>query len=131
MRVYVRLAVALVVALIFVGFKAPSSSALESYFYCSLKPVGVWCDGKANGTYDGLNGWDYLEAWYPGDWNNTVTACERAINPSTGVVLGGGGSCQLNWTSQYYGNISGSWEAQARQYSGGPHTIWGYANSSF
>jgi hypothetical protein len=131
MRVYGRLAVALVLALAAVGSGAPSASALESYYYCSLKPVGSWCDGKANGTYDGLNGWDYTEAWYPGDWDNTVTACEHVINPSNGTEIGGGGNCDLNWTSHYYGAISGSYEAEVRQYSGGPHTIYGYANSSF
>jgi hypothetical protein len=120
------LAVAAVMAVV-VAFCLPASAdAFESYYYCSLKPSGQWCDGRANGTYDGLNSWDVQEAWYPGTWDNTVTACERIYKPSTGSVLGG--SCSLNYVSYYYGEISCTcWEANAKQISGGPHTIWGHA----
>jgi hypothetical protein len=102
------------------------ATADESYYYCSLKPSNLWCDGRANGTFDGLNDWDFQEAWYPGAWDNTVTACQRIWRPSTGYVLGD--SCGLNYTSEIYGD---QWctcfEANAKQISGGPHTIWGHA----
>jgi len=111
---------------------APSSaSAFDGYFNCVLKPSGQWCDGQANGTYDGLHSWDYTEGWYPGTWDNTVTACEHVIYTS-GAELGSGGLCGLNWVSHYYGNITCvCLEAEARQYSGGPHSINGYADADY
>jgi hypothetical protein len=111
---------------------APSSaSAYVGTYNCVLKPVGQWCDGRANGTYDGQHSWDYNEGWYPGAWDGTVTACERVWKPSTGGVLAGGG-CSLNWTSTYYGNVvCVCYDAEVRQYSGGPHSINGYADADY
>jgi hypothetical protein len=101
--------------------------AYESYYNCELKPSGQWCDGRANGSYDGLNSWDYNEAWYPGTWNGTVTACQRLYKPSDGTTLTGN-SCQANWTAYDYGAVTCScYEAEAKQISGGAHSIWGYA----
>jgi hypothetical protein len=132
MRAKARFALAAVLAVSAIGAVAPSqANALISYYGCSLKPVGQWCDGRANGSYDGLHSWDYNEAWYPGTWDNTVTACQRVWRPSTGVVLIGW-SCSLNSTAAYYGaQTCVCLEANAAQYSGGPHTIYGEANPDF
>jgi len=122
----------LLAALVVVAVSAvvPSNAnALDSYYNCVLKPSGQWCDGRANGTYDGLNGWDYTEGWYPGTWDGSVIACEHVINPSNGAELGTGGTCASNWTSHVYGSVTGSYEAEVRQYSGGNHSINGYADS--
>jgi hypothetical protein len=114
-------------ALLLALLAAPSAQAYDSYYYCELKPSGSWCDGQANGTYDGINSWDWQEAWYPGEWNNTVTACQRLYRPSDGYVATGA-SCSLNRTYNAYGTVTCyCYEAEARQYSGGPHTIWGHA----
>jgi hypothetical protein len=105
---------------------ASASGAAETYYYCSLKPSNVWCDGRANGTFDGLGSWDAQEAWYPGTWDGSVTACERLYRPSTGQVWGG--VCRANYVYTYYGaNTCACWEANAKQVSGGPHTIYGHA----
>jgi hypothetical protein len=113
------------------GFSPPTADAYEAYYYCSLKPVGYWCDGRANGSYPGLHSWDYQYGWYPGTWDNTVMVCQRVFRPSTGYVLPNS-SCGLNATAGDYGNQTCiCLEANVRQYSGGPHTIWGLADADF
>jgi len=109
---------------------APAEAqAFDSYYYCSLKPSNQWCDGRANGTYDGLNSWDWQEGWYPGTWDNTVTACQHVWKPADGSELGS--SCAYNYTSHIFGNITCScYEAEVKQISGGPHTIYGHADSA-
>lgn len=110
---------------------AAPAQAYTSYYNCVLKPSNVWCDGRANGSYDGLNSWDYNEGWYPGTWDGTVTACQRLYKPSDGTVLTGS-SCGLNYTSHDYGTITCScWEANVKQISGGNHSINGMADSDF
>ena len=107
-----------------------AANAYESYYYCELKPSNEWCDGRANGSYDGLNSWDWHEAWYPGTWDGTVTACQRVHKPSDGTILGS--SCKANYISNYYGVITCvCYEADAKQISGGPHSIWGHADSDY
>lgn len=132
MRARARLALFAVLVACALGGGAPTeATAFVGYYSCLLKPVGQWCDGRANGTYDGLHSWDYNEGWYPGPWDNTVTACQRVWRPSTGGVLAGS-SCGLNATATYYGNVQCvCYEANVRQYSGGPHSIFGEADASF
>lgn len=133
MEIRARLALLVVLATAATGTTMPSNAnAVVSYYNCVLKPVGQWCDGRANGSYDGLNSWDYSEAAYPGAWNNTVTACEHVWRPATGNELGGGGWCAYNWIGHDYGDVQCvCYEAESRQYSGGPHSINGLADSSF
>ena len=132
MRAKARLALIAVLAVSAMGLVIPSqASALIGWYSCSMKPSGQWCDGRANGTYDGLHSWDYNEAWYPGAWDNTVTACQRLFKPSTNQTLIGW-SCSLNATATYYGNQTCvCLEANVLQYSGGPHSINGEANTDF
>jgi hypothetical protein len=108
---------------------APPANAFVSYYNCVLKPVGEWCDGRANGSYDGQHSWDFNQTWYPGPADGTVTACQRVWKPSTGGVLNGS-SCAANVTWNSYGNVQcACYDAEGRQYSGGPHSINGYADS--
>jgi hypothetical protein len=132
MRAKARLALLAVTIASAIAAVAPSSaSAFVGFYNCTLKPSGQWCDGRANGTYDGLHSWDYNEGWYPGTWNNLVTACQRLWRPSTGVVLLGW-SCSLNSTATYYGaQTCVCFEANVLQYSGGPHSINGEADADF
>ncbi len=105
------------------------ASAYTGTYNCVLKPVGQWCDGRANGTYDGEHSWDFNQGWYPGAWDGTVTACQRVWKPSTGGVLNGS-SCAANATWTSYGNVQCvCYDAEVRQYSGGPHSINGYADA--
>lgn len=121
-----RLLLAVAVAVVFSALAPATGSAFTGYYNCVLKPVGQWCDGQANGTYDGLHSYDYNEGWYPGSWNNTVTSCEHVWRPATGAELGIGETCAYNWISHYYGTVSCvCYEAEVRQYSGGPHSING------
>jgi hypothetical protein len=114
------------------GAVVPSqASAAISYYNCVLKPSNQWCDGRANGSYDGQNSWDYNEGWYPGAWDNTVTACQRVWKPSSGGVLAGS-SCAFNRTWHDYGNVQcACYDAEVKQISGGPHSINGYADSAY
>jgi hypothetical protein len=116
---------AVLVSLVVVGVPA-GATAFDGYYNCVLKPSWQWCDGKANGTYDGLHSWDFNEAWYPGPWDNTVTACQRLIKPSDGSVLVGN-NCAANWASSSYSVTCVCYRAEAMQISGGPHSINGHA----
>ncbi|HYI99170.1 MAG TPA: hypothetical protein VEX36_05755 [Thermoleophilaceae bacterium] len=113
-----------------IGAFAPAqASAFVSYYDCVLKPSNQWCDGRANGSYDGLNSWDYNQGWYPGA-SGVVTACQRIWRPSTGGVLGS--SCGADFTFGYYGNVTCiCYEAEVKQISGGNHSINGYADSAY
>jgi len=128
MRAKGRVALLAVLVAGVVGAVVPASaSALISNYNCVLKPVGQWCDGRANGSFDGLHSWDYNQATYPGA-PGVVTVCERVWRPSTGGVLGS--ACYPDFVWQYFGSVScACYEANVSQYSGGPHSINGYADT--
>lgn len=113
-----------------VGMLAPTqASALSSNYNCVNKPSGQWCDGRANGTYDGQHSWDYNEGWNPG--GGSFTVCQGVYKPSTGGWLAGD-SCGNNWTSHYYGNVTcACYDAEVRQLSGSPKSINGFADSDW
>jgi hypothetical protein len=123
-----RLLLALVLAGTAMMLSASSAAAVfDGYFNCTLQPVGAWCTGQANGTYDGLHSWDFHEGWYPGPWDNSVTACQRLYKPSTSSTLTGS-SCTPNYASNVYGTQTCiCLRAEVRQYSGGLHSINGHA----
>lgn len=125
-----RFALLAVLALGAVGALVPAqASAVVSYYDCVLKPVGDWCDGRANGSFDGLNSWDYNYGWYPGAWDGSVVICQQVYKPATGLPLAGG-SCHENYADADYGNVQCvCYEAEVRQYSGGPHSVNGFADS--
>jgi hypothetical protein len=128
-----RIALLVVMAAGAIAALAPAQAgAFESYYYCTLKPVGQWCDGRANGSFDGLHSWDYHQGWYPGAWDGSVEVCEHVWKPSTGGELGGGGFCASDWIDHYYGNVQCTcYEAEVKQHSGGPHSINGHADATF
>jgi hypothetical protein len=112
------------------AFAPAPATALISHYDCYLKPSNQWCDGRANGTYDGQNSWDFNQGWYPGAWDGTVTACQHVWKPSTGGVLTGS-SCAVNFTQNDYGNVVCScYDAEVLQISGGAHSVNGFADSA-
>jgi len=127
-----RLALLGVLVFSIIGASAPAQAdALVGYYNCVMKPSNVWCDGQANGSYDGIDDWDYNEGWYPGAWDGTVTACQRLYRPSDGVTALSS-SCDVNYTSTDYGNVTcACWEANVKQISGGDHSINGAADTDF
>jgi hypothetical protein len=127
-----RLALCLALVVCVAGGTATSDAeAFVSNYSCTLKPVDQWCDGRANGTYDGIHSWDYNKGSYPGAWDGTVTMCQHIWKPLTGYEHPGK-SCGLNVTANYYGNITCiCYEAEVKQLSGGPHSVNGYADASF
>ena len=107
------------------------AGAYAGYYNCVLKPSNQWCVGRANGSYDGVHSWDWNESWYPGTWDGTVTACQRLWNVNTSSQQAGS-SCGANYTNNYYGPITGvCFDAEAKQISGGNHSINGYADADF
>jgi len=105
------------------------AAAFGSYYNCVNKPPDLWCDGKANGSYDGLNSWDFNEAWNPGA--GTFAVCERVWRPATGGVLGTPG-CGNNWIAHYYGDVQcNCYEANVEHWASTNRNINGYADSDF
>ena len=106
-----------------------ANAEINSYFSCQSKPSGQWCDGRANGSFDGLHSWDYVKGWYPGTWDSSVTVCQHVWRPATGQVLAGA-TCDYNWTEHYYGNVTcACYEAEVLQYSSGPRNLNGNAEA--
>ncbi|NLT07006.1 MAG: hypothetical protein GXY03_11945 [Solirubrobacterales bacterium] len=118
------------VAAIALALAVPSSaSAAISYYNCVAKPSGQWCDGRANGSFDGLDSWDYNEGWNPG--GGSFNVCQQVYRPATGNSLAGS-NCGTNFTSYYYGAVSCvCYEAEVKQTSGSAQNINGYADSDF
>ncbi len=127
-----RLALLGVLAFCALGAAAATpAGAFVGYYNCVSKPSNQWCDGRANGTYDGQHSWDYNEGWYPGTWNNTVTACQRVYRPSNGTQLSGA-SCSYNYTATDYGNQTCiCFDAEVKQISAGNHSINGMADADY
>jgi len=109
---------------------ATPATAFITYYDCTLKPSNVWCDGRANSSFDAVDDYDYAEGWYPGPWDGTVTACQRLYRVSDGAVLSGS-SCAANFTSNDYPTQTTNWEANVKQISGGDHSIHGMADTNY
>jgi len=117
-------------ALVVVGaagtFVPAPANAFVSYYSCYDKPPYQWCDGRANGTYDGLHSWDYNQAWAAG-----INVCQAVYKPSTGNVLDGHG-CAMEWTTNDYGSVQCvCYEAQIAQTSPYSRTINGFADADY
>ena len=125
-----RLALLALVACAAVGVLVPAqASGLVSYYNCVNKPHDQWCDGKANGSYDGQHSWDYNEAWNPG--GGTFTVCQGLWKPSTGTWLANR-TCGANWIGRYYGvQTCACLEANIKQQSGSPKSINGFADTDW
>lgn len=97
----VRLALLVVVACAAVGVLVPAqASALSSYYSCVNKPAWQWCDGRANGSFDGRHSWDYNEAWSFG--SGSFEVCEGLYWPAGGNFIGSQ-LCGGNFIGHYYG----------------------------
>lgn len=122
---FALLALTVVVAL---SVAVPASAdAFVGYYNCVNKPSGQWCDGRANGSYDGQHSWDYNQASNPG--GGSFDVCQRVYKPSTGGVLLGT-SCASNYSSNYYGAVTCiCYDAEVRQLSGGVASVNGFADA--
>jgi hypothetical protein len=111
-----------------IGAVVPTqASALVSYFNCVNKPNLEWCDGKANGTYDGSHSWDYIQGWHPG--GGTFYVCQGLYRPSTGAWLPGH-SCDIDIVTFDYGNVTcACYDAKVAQTSGSAQSINGFADT--
>jgi hypothetical protein len=126
-RVRVSLALLAFAVVVVVGAAAPArSDALVSYYSCSNKPPGSWCDGRANGTFDGLHSWDYNQGYAPG----APSACQGLYKPSTGIWLTGSGCEPDDLATNYYNPQScACLEANIAHYAAGNMTITGFADT--
>jgi hypothetical protein len=111
------------------GALVPSSaSAFVSYYNCTSKPPHQWCDGRANGSFDGLHSWDYNQAWSIG---GGVNVCQQVWKPSTGGVLAGS-NCAWNAVAFYYGNVQcACYEAEVKHVGAFPQGINGFADADY
>jgi hypothetical protein len=125
-----RFALLALVAVVAVGVLVPAqASALTSNYNCVNKPHNQWCDGKANGSYDGQHSWDYNEAWNPG--GGSFTVCQGLWKPSAGIWLANI-TCGGNWIGRYYGvQTCACLEANILQQSGSPKSINGFADTDW
>lgn len=126
-RLRVTLALLTFAVVAVVGAAAPArSDALVSYYSCTNKPSGVWCDGRANGSFDGLHSWDYNQGYAPG----ATSTCQGLYKPSTGIWLVGTSCTPGNLASNYYNPQScACLEANIAQNSSGNLTINGFADT--
>lgn len=130
-RLPARLVLAAVTVACVVAALAPAQADATylSFYNCVSKPVGLWCDGRANGSFDGLHSWDSNIGYFDGSWDNSVIMCQHVWRPATGAELSGA-SCAYNWTSTVYGDITcACFEAEVRQYSDGNRNISGEADA--
>lgn len=120
-----------VVAAAVMGIAVPAQAdAAVSYFSCVNKPSDLWCDGRANGTYDGQDDWNVVEGWHM-DYGQNYGVCQRLYKPSTGGVLSGDG-CAVDFVHHYYGQVQcACYDAEIAQTSGGQRTIYGFADSTW
>jgi hypothetical protein len=125
-----RLAVLALCAVGAVGIVAPTqATAFVSYYNCVNKPSLEWCDGRANGSYDGEHSWDYNSGSNPG--GGSFYVCQGVYHPSSATWLSGHG-CAINWTSHYYGNVQcACYDAEVAQTSGSNQSINGFADADW
>jgi hypothetical protein len=110
---------------LFGAFIPAQANALVSYYNCVNKPSNQWCDGRGNGSFDGLHTWKYNQASNPGPGSSTV--CQALYRPSDGAWFGG--TCFTNFISDYYSSSCACLEANALQASGSPKSVNGFADT--
>lgn len=126
----VRLTVLALIAVGAVGIVAPTqANAFVSWYNCVDKPSLEWCDGQANGSYDGQHSWDYNSAANPG--GGSFYVCQGIYHPSSGTWLAGHG-CATNNAQNYYGDVQcACYIAKVAQTSGSPQSINGFADAEW
>jgi hypothetical protein len=124
-----RLAVLALFAMCAVAVVVPAqANAFVSYYSCFNKPNLEWCDGRANGTYDGQHSWDYNSA--SNQTGGSFYVCQGVYKPSSGNWLAGHG-CGLDWTSHIYGDVQCTcYDAEIAQASGTSQSINGFADAA-
>jgi hypothetical protein len=113
--------VVVLVGLIGAALALPASAGAYGGWYCgSLKGSGNWC-----GWPDGAHTWEYNAAYYTG--NPPIWVCQRLWDPTNSSPYGN--TCGYGSTNRiYYPNRT--WGAHVSQWSGGNHTVWGYATTN-
>lgn len=129
MNAKARLAVLASIAVSVVGIAVPTqATAFVSYYNCVNKPSVEWCDGQANGSYDGQHSWDYNAASSVG---GSFNVCQGVYHPASGTWLAGHG-CAMDWANNYYGNVQcACYVAKVAQTSGSPQSINGFADAEW
>lgn len=109
------------------GAVAPSqASALFSNYSCAAKAPAQWCDGRANGSFDGLHSWNYNRGYLASGW---TTLCEHIWQPANGFEYPNG--CAIgNSVSHYYGDVGcACYEAEVKHYYTSALNIYGQADT--
>src|ERR1700754_2375216 len=103
------------------------AGAFVSYYNCVNKPHDQWCDGRANGSFDGLHSWDWNEGWTP---DGAIGVCVGSYRPGNGTWLAS--ACDANnWIGRIYGNVTcACYEAQVKQQTGGARSVNGFAHAA-
>jgi hypothetical protein len=110
-------------------FVPADANAFTSWYNCVNKPHSQWCDGRANGSYDGQHSWDYNSASNPN--GNGVSVCQRVYHPASGTSLSGHG-CAIDWATNYYGDVQcACYDAEVLHFSGGSMNINGFADAAW
>jgi hypothetical protein len=128
-HVRARLAALAILASVAATAAAPAfAEAAVTNFSCTNKPPGLWCDGRANGSFDSVSNWQY--AWAADPDGAGLIVCEGLFNTSSGSFLPTP-SCAANWTSQTYANQTcGCIEANVLHWSTvGNEAINGFADT--
>jgi hypothetical protein len=129
MKAKARLALLVVLAAGVLGALVPTSaSAFVSYYSCVNKPAQQWCDGRANGSFDGMHSWDFNQGWVI---IGGSTVCQQVWKPSSADYLNGS-SCGWGAASHYYGNVQCvCYEAEVKHTSALPQNLNGFADAAY
>jgi hypothetical protein len=116
-----RLAAAVAVTTLTTLAFAGSAHAFANSYCGALIYPGTWCGDGSNHTYD------YNRAQYTGD--GSVYVCERLLIADTASERTPP-SCGYNYVARLYGPYPWLTEAEVTHlFSGGRHTIYGYATA--
>ena len=113
--------VAVVIGLVGGALALPATAGAYGGWYCgSLKGSGHWC-----GWPSGAHTWEYNAAYYFG--SPSIFVCQRLWHPTGNYAYGN--TCGYGFTDRvYYPNRT--WGAHVSQWSGGNHTVWGFATTN-
>jgi hypothetical protein len=132
-HVRARFALLAAMAAAFLAAMVPAlAEAAPSYYNCASKPPWALCDGRANGTFDGIDDYDYNRATYTG--GGAVIVCQGLLHhsSSTWLPMPNCSSGSNNYIDYYYGNITCvCYEANVSHATDGNYTLYGFADPNF
>jgi hypothetical protein len=121
------LLLSVVIAVAWMAMAGPASATVISYYDCVNKPEWVWCDGRANSSFDGLHSWDYNKASDPAQAG--VIVCQGLYKPSTDTWVDGHSCAQNNAMFPYPLQSCACLEANILQQGPGPRSVVGFAHA--